>query len=85
MTHDVDASEQIAGRNVFMRFYIRLVHHTANWLHGSIRSRVDYLYSLPDNPARAARFDRRMAMIRILLLTALCATTGWVLTSLLRG
>jgi STE24 endopeptidase len=79
----IDASELVAGRNAIMRSYIRLVHYTANWLHGSIRSRVDYLYSLPANPARAERFDRRMAIIRILLLTALCATTGWVLTSMM--
>ena len=78
----LDARQFAHGRGRIGRVYASLVHHAGTWLHGSIRARMDYLRSLPNNPARTSRFDRRMTAIRIALLVALCSTTAWVITSM---
>ncbi len=78
----MDAQQFSAGRGRMGRVYARIVHHAGTWLHGSIRSRMDYLRLLPDAPDLTARFDRRMTIIRIGLLVALCSTTAWVLTTM---
>jgi STE24 endopeptidase len=78
----LDAQQFSAGRGRIGRAYARAVHHAGTWLHGSIRSRMDYLASLPNAPETLAQFDRRMTVIRIGLLVALCSTTAWVITSM---
>ncbi|MGC4032893.1 MAG: M48 family metallopeptidase [Tepidisphaeraceae bacterium] len=67
----MDAHSMTAGRPFVGRMIGWLMHHAATWLHGSIRSRIDHVARLADEPARAGRFDRTMALIRLLLLCAL--------------
>jgi STE24 endopeptidase len=81
----LDATSYSIGRGRWGRVYGWLVHHSGTWLHGSIRSRMEYLRSLPDAPEATARFDRRMYAIRVGLLVALCSTTAWVVTSMMAG
>lgn len=81
----LDATSYSVGRGRIGRAYGWLVHHAGTWLHGSIRSRMDYLRSLPDSPETTARFDRRMFAIRVGLIVALCSTTAWVVTAMMTG
>lgn len=67
----MDARSMTAGRPWVGRVVGWLVHHAATWLHGSIRSRIDHVARLADEPGNAGRFDRRMALIRLVLLCAL--------------
>lgn len=78
----LDASSYSSGRGWLGRGYGWLVHHAGTWLHGSIRSRIEYLRSLLYAPEAAERFDRRMYAIRLGLIAALCCTTAWMLTTL---
>lgn len=80
----IDAEPFVARGGWFRRWFGALAHHAANWRHGSIRARMEYLQSLPANPRRTEQFDRRMTVLRIALLIALCSTAGWVITSLAR-
>lgn len=79
----LDASSYSTGRGWLGRGYGWLVHHAGTWLHGSIRSRIEYLRSLLYAPEAAERFDRRMYAIRLGLMAALCCTTAWMLTTLM--
>ncbi|GIW74945.1 MAG: hypothetical protein KatS3mg104_0008 [Phycisphaerae bacterium] len=52
----LDASSYSSGRGWLGRGYGWLVHHAGTWLHGSIRSRIEYLRSLLYAPEAAERF-----------------------------
>jgi STE24 endopeptidase len=70
-------SAPLYPRRGLRAWYGRIMAHTATWLHGTIRSRLDYLHHLPNSPETAEAFDRRMINVRLALLVALCATTVW--------
>lgn len=81
----VDAEPFVARGSWLRRWFGAIAHHAATWRHGSIRARMDYLQSLPADPRRSEQFDRRMMVLRIALLIALCSTAGWMITSLARS
>ncbi|MGN6507059.1 MAG: M48 family metallopeptidase [Tepidisphaeraceae bacterium] len=78
----LDATALMHGGGWVRRLWAMALHHAGTWLHGSIRSRVEYLQQLPGKPERSARFDQRMYAIRMALLVALCSCTAWALTSI---
>lgn len=77
----LDGGSIAFGQSWPRQLYTRLVNHSANWLHGSIRSRLDYLQTLIDAPDRLARFDRKMILVRTALLAALAITVAWTINS----
>lgn len=70
----LDGQSMAFGKRGVRLLYARIVNHSANWLHGSIRSRLDYLQGLVDNPQQLEAFNRNMLLIRLLLLAALIGT-----------
>jgi STE24 endopeptidase len=48
-----------------------------NWLHGSIQSRMNYLFHLSADPAHTTRFDRKMGRLFAVVLVTLCAFGVW--------
>jgi len=73
----LDGQSMAFGKRGLRLLYARIVNHSANWLHGSIRSRLDYLQGLVDNPQRLAAFNRNMLLIRLVLIAALIGTIAW--------
>ncbi len=54
-----------------------LVHYFTAWRHGSIRSRIVHLQELTVDPIRSKRFDRRMVVLRVMLLIGFLASAAW--------
>jgi STE24 endopeptidase len=80
----LDAHQLYRGSNPIGRAYAGMVHHAATWLHGSIRSRTEYLQQLLHQPQRTRGFDRRMIVLRLALLTAAVTTTAWLAVVIIR-
>ena len=74
-----------AVRSGLVRRVRAFIQLTADWWHGSIRSRIDYLHQISGDTHRTAAFDRRMLAVRLSLVCAFCATVAWVAVSALRG
>jgi STE24 endopeptidase len=55
-----------------------------DWLHGSIPSRMDYLRSLSEDPARTGQFDRVMGRLYGAMLFVLIASAAYSLPILVR-
>lgn len=67
----LDHRSMTAGRPLGGRIIGRIMHHAATWLHGSIRSRMNHLTKLANDPNEARRFDSIMLSVRWALVAAL--------------
>jgi STE24 endopeptidase len=56
-----------------------------NWLHGSIQSRMNYLYNLSGDRARTTQFDRKMGRLFVVLLLSLAMCGTWGAMQTLQG
>ncbi len=63
------------------RWIGQFVHHVTAWRHGSIRSRIVHLQELTLDENRSRRFERRMVVLRVVLLIALLASAAWAVES----
>jgi len=54
-----------------------------SWTHGSISSRMEFVFSLPDNPCRVSHFDRFMRWLYTGLVVALFGMAAWAFPLLL--
>ena len=73
----LDGSAAAFGQPLLKRVLAKVVSHSVNWLHGSIRSRLDYLQSLVGAPDRLAAFDRKMVIVRLALLASFAGSIAW--------
>ncbi|MDB5325459.1 MAG: heat shock protein HtpX [Phycisphaerales bacterium] len=70
----LDHRSLTAGRPLMGRIMCRIMHHAATWLHGSIRSRMNHLTKLANDPDEARWFDTVMLSVRWALAVALAVS-----------
>jgi Zn-dependent protease with chaperone function len=81
---DGGAAAAVAGRHPLRALIARASEATIHFLHPSVPARVAHLREIAGEPARAERFDRRVAAVMLGMVVALTMLATWVGVGYLR-